>query len=74
MITVAEDGADEKFVDAVDSDEEAAKPVEEVEGEEKEKVAVKAPVKSDGIYDGMKREPLYSDASMSCLWELVCLL
>jgi ribosome biogenesis protein MAK21 len=66
LITVAEDGAEEQFVDAADSDEEVT-----VDSEEKV-VKPKAAKKSDGVYDGMKREPLYSDASKSCLWELVC--
>lgn len=66
MITVGEDGAEEVFIDAIDPDEvvHADVDLEEIE-----------PVKNAGTigtgYDGLKRDPLFCNAGVTCLWELV---
>ncbi|KAI9104557.1 CBF/Mak21 family-domain-containing protein [Phlyctochytrium arcticum] len=65
-----EDG-EEKFVDAVEEDDEEIKEpstvatAEVVEAAKPEPVALKS-----AQYDGRKREPLYANADASCLWEL----
>ncbi|KAL3897440.1 MAG: hypothetical protein SGCHY_003409 [Lobulomycetales sp.] len=63
MIKVEEDG-DEVFVDARDPDDDA-------ENDSKLEPS-EVGNKQSSRYDGLKRDPLYSAAKSSCLWELVC--
>ncbi|KAI9483678.1 MAG: CBF/Mak21 family-domain-containing protein [Benjaminiella poitrasii] len=64
LITPEEDEEEEYFVDAPeeDDDEEKKKKI----AEEKEKRA-----NSKSQYDGRKRDPRFSNAEKSCLWELI---
>ncbi|KAI8835010.1 CBF/Mak21 family-domain-containing protein, partial [Chytriomyces cf. hyalinus JEL632] len=59
LVTMGEDGGDgiEQFVDV---DEEGKENVKKHSSEETKK------------YDGKKRDPLYCNAELSCLWELTC--
>ena len=65
LTTPEEDDEEEHFVDVSDEDED----------EEKEKTdedaAKMKPTKSNNLYDGRKRDPRFSNADASCLWELV---
>ncbi|KAJ3213044.1 hypothetical protein HK099_007613 [Clydaea vesicula] len=63
MITVGEDGIEENFIDMVEETE---------EGENEElKEDTNLPKSVSKKYDGLKRDPLYSNAELSCLWELI---
>ncbi|KAL1914740.1 uncharacterized protein VTP21DRAFT_7998 [Calcarisporiella thermophila] len=64
-----EDDEEEHFVDAPDEDEDIPvsdkpKPTKKAEAEEKKN-------EDKDKYDGRKRDPLYSNANRTCLWELI---
>ncbi|KAG0050805.1 hypothetical protein BGZ89_003744 [Linnemannia elongata] len=68
MVSQPEDNDEEEnFKDAPEDDEDEEKEEKKVEEEKKEDAK-----KPEGVlkYDGRKREPLYSNADKTCLWEM----
>ncbi|KAF9995201.1 hypothetical protein BGZ79_011120 [Entomortierella chlamydospora] len=65
MISQPEDNDEENFKDAPEED---MKSVEEEEQKESKNDGSKTP--DNTKYDGRKREPLYSNADKTCLWEM----
>lgn len=65
MLIEPEDNDEEHFVDAP---EEGAPTASKVD------VKAESSKAAQSAYDGKKREPLYSHADSSCLWDLVSLL
>jgi ribosome biogenesis protein MAK21 len=59
LITPEEDDEEEHFVDAPEDDDEENKPKQETSAS------------TNSYYDGRKRDPRFSNAEKSCLWELV---
>lgn len=75
LLNDAEDDGEEHFVDARDEQDEDEAEAERNAGGDTTK-AFTSPAshgKQEG-YDGIKREPRYAGAEMTCLWELVPLL
>ncbi|KAF9583566.1 hypothetical protein BGW38_009169 [Lunasporangiospora selenospora] len=64
MVSQPEDNEEENFKDAPEEDDEENKEKEKKDGEE-----VKSTQHSTK-YDGRKREPLFSNADKTCLWEM----
>jgi ribosome biogenesis protein MAK21 len=66
LTTPEEDDDEERFVDATDDDDDDD---EDNEKEKKKDVSARQPAIT--TYDGRKRDPQYSNAEQTCLWELV---
>ncbi|KAF9383546.1 hypothetical protein CPC16_008873 [Podila verticillata] len=67
MISQAEDHEEEESFKDAPEDEEEKEDKEEKDDEDKEKKETKDEKQK---YDGRKREPLYSNADKTCLWEM----
>ena len=67
-----EDDEEEVFRDVPDEDDEDDKAKSAAAIEQAKKDAEKRAAHQKNVYDGRKRDPEYSNADKSCLWEIVC--
>lgn len=66
LTTPEEDDDEERYVDATDEEDEED---EDNKTDKKEDLSTQQPAIT--TYDGRKRDPQYSNAERTCLWELV---
>lgn len=64
-----DDGEEERFKDILEDEEKDEKLDEEEKNEKPDEKKIENSKRN--VYDGLKREPLFSNADQSCLWELV---